>query len=137
MIDPQGQANKFIKRLEKKNNINVVKLSDSDLVRSLETAIQFGTSILLENVGEELDPILEPVLLKQTFQQGGTTCITLGDNVIEFSSEFRLYITTKLRNPHYLPSVILFFDSNCYSILYLNFLKNIHDLYPTNYPNNK
>ena len=105
MIDPQGQANKFIKRLEKKNNLNVVKLSDSDLSRSLESAIQFGMTILLENVGEELDPLLEPVLLKQTFQQGGTTCINLGDNIIEFSSDFRLYITTKLRNPHFLPSV--------------------------------
>ncbi len=28
-----------------------------------------------------------------------------GDNVIEYSSDFRLYITTKLRNPHYLPEL--------------------------------
>ena len=32
---------------------------------------QFGTPVLLENVGEELDPLLEPLLLKQTFKQGG------------------------------------------------------------------
>ncbi|GIX90742.1 dynein heavy chain 7, axonemal [Caerostris extrusa] len=30
-------------------------------------------------------------------------CIKLGDSTIEYSSEFRFYITTKLRNPHYLP----------------------------------
>ncbi len=29
----------------------------------------------------------------------------IGDNVIEYSSDFRLYITTKLRNPHYLPEL--------------------------------
>lgn len=32
-------------------------------------------------------------------------CIKLGENVIEYSPDFRLYITTKLRNPHYLPEV--------------------------------
>lgn len=58
---------------------------------------------MLENVGEELDPILEPVLLKQTFKQGGSICIRLGDSTIEYSKDFRFYITTKLRNPHYLP----------------------------------
>lgn len=31
--------------------------------------VQFGTPVLLENVGEELDPVLEPLLLKQTFKQ--------------------------------------------------------------------
>ena len=31
--------------------------------------------------------------------------IKLGDNVIEYSKDFRFYITTKLRNPHYLPEV--------------------------------
>lgn len=61
------------------------------------------TPVLLENVGEELDPILEPLLLKQTFKQSGTTCIRLGDAVIEYAPDFRFYITTKLRNPHYLP----------------------------------
>ena len=52
---------------------------------------------------EELDPMLEPLLLKQTFKQGGAMCIKLGDSTIEYSQDFRFYITTKLRNPHYLP----------------------------------
>ena len=32
-------------------------------------------------------------------------CLRLGENTIEYNEEFRLYITTKLRNPHYLPEV--------------------------------
>ena len=103
MIDPQGQANKWIKNMEKANNLHVIKLTDSDFVRTLENCIQFGTPVLLENIGEELDPILEPLLLKQTFKQGGAICIKLGDNTIEYSKDFKFYITTKLRNPHYLP----------------------------------
>jgi len=105
MIDPQGQANKWVKNLEKKNRLNVIKLSDANYARTLENAIQFGTPVLLENVGEELDPMLEPLLLKQTFKQGGVEYIKLGENVIEYSNDFKFYITTRLRNPHYLPEV--------------------------------
>ncbi|KAJ8253116.1 hypothetical protein GJAV_G00209300 [Gymnothorax javanicus] len=103
MIDPQGQANKWVKNMEKANSLHIIKLSDADFVRTLENCIQFGTPVLLENVGEELDPILEPLLLKQTFKQGGSICIRLGDSTIEYAPDFRFYITTKLRNPHYLP----------------------------------
>ena len=105
MIDPQGQANKWIKNSEKHNKLSVVKFTDSDYMRTLENSIQFGSPVLIENVGEELDPSLEPLLLKQTFKQGGILCIRLGEETIEFSADFRLYITTKLRNPHYLPEI--------------------------------
>ena len=105
MIDPQGQANKWIKNSEKENKISVVKLTDSDYMRTLENSIQFGNPVLIENVAEELDPSLEPLLLKQVFKQSGITCIKLGEETIEYSTDFRLYITTKLRNPHYLPEV--------------------------------
>jgi dynein heavy chain len=71
----------------------------------LENAIQFGTPVLLENVYEDLDPSLEPLLLKQLFKQGGALCIKLGDAVVEYNPDFRFYITTKMRNPHYLPEV--------------------------------
>ncbi|XP_031456999.1 dynein heavy chain 7, axonemal isoform X1 [Phasianus colchicus] len=105
MIDPQGQANKWIKNMEKVNSLHVIKLSDPQFVTTLENCIQFGSPVLLENIGEELDPILEPLLLKQTFKQSGSICICLGDSTIEYAPEFRFYITTKLRNPHYLPEI--------------------------------
>lgn len=103
MIDPQGQANKWIKNMEKPNNLHVVKMSDSNFVRTLENCIQFGTPVLMENVGEEIDPLLDSLLLKQTFKQAGALCVKLGDSVVEYSPDFRFFLTTKLRNPHYLP----------------------------------
>ena len=105
MIDPQGQANKWVRNLESENGLKVIKLSDPNFMRTTENAVQFGSPVLLENVGEEIDPSLEPLLQKATFKQGGVTCIRLGDNVVEYSPDFRFYITTKLRNPHYLPEV--------------------------------
>ncbi|NWR70665.1 DYH7 protein, partial [Centropus unirufus] len=103
MIDPQGQANKWVKNMEKANSLHIIKLSDPQFVSTLENCIRFGSPVLLENIGEELDPILEPLLLKQTFKQAGRMCICLGDSIVEYAPEFRFYMTTKLRNPHYLP----------------------------------
>eukprot|EP01038_Epipyxis_sp_PR26KG_P004763 gene4763-6681_t len=105
MIDPQGQANKWIRNMERNNSLQVIKLTDGNYLRTLENSIQFGTPVLMENVGEELDPSLEPLLQKQLFKQGGVNCIRLGDSTVEYSEQFRFYITTKLRNPHYLPEV--------------------------------
>ena len=68
---PAGQANKWVKNMERPNKLSVIKLSDPNYARTLENSIQFGTPVLLENVGEELDPLLEPLLLKQTFKQSG------------------------------------------------------------------
>ncbi|XP_060028831.1 dynein axonemal heavy chain 3 isoform X1 [Erinaceus europaeus] len=105
MIDPQGQANKWIKNMEKSNKLSVIKFSDASYVRTLENALQFGTPVLLENVGEELDAFIEPILLKSTFRQQGVEYMRLGENIIEYAKDFKLYITTRLRNPHYLPEV--------------------------------
>ncbi len=62
-------------------------------------------AVLLENIGETLDAALEPLLLKQTFKQGGSEVIKIGDNIIPYHPDFRFYMTTKLRNPHYAPEV--------------------------------
>ncbi|NXN95540.1 DYH3 protein, partial [Rhinopomastus cyanomelas] len=105
MIDPQRQANKWVKNMEKTNKLSVIKLSDPHYVRTLENAIQLGTPVLLEDIGEELDAFIEPILLKLTFKQQGVEYIKLGENIIEYSRDFRFYITTRLRNPHYLPEV--------------------------------
>ena len=105
MIDPQGQANKWIKNMENEAGLLIIKLTQSDYLRTLENAIQFGKPVLCENVLETLDPALEPLLVKQTFKSGGVECMRLGDATIEYSKDFKFYLTTKLRNPHYLPEL--------------------------------
>ena len=42
--------------MEKKHKLEVLKLTDGDYVRKLENCIQFGYPVLLENVGECLQP---------------------------------------------------------------------------------
>jgi len=44
--------------------IDVVKMSDTNIMRTLEIAIYHGKWVLVENVGKELDPSLDPILLQ-------------------------------------------------------------------------
>ena len=46
-------------------------------------------SVYVCQVEEQLDPSLEPVLLKQTFMQGGRLLIRLGDSDIDYDKNFR------------------------------------------------
>jgi dynein heavy chain len=114
MIDPQDQANNWIRRMEASNGLQVIKLSEPNFLRTLENAIRIGTPVLLEEVGETLDPSLEPVLLKQTFKQGGRLLIRLGDSDVDYDKNFRFYMTTKMTNPHYLPEI-------CIKVTVINF----------------
>lgn len=73
-----------------------------------------GNPCLIEDVGEALDPALEPVLQRCVFKQGGRLLIRLGDADVDYDPSFKLYITTKVANPHYLPEV-------CIKVTLINF----------------
>eukprot|EP00930_Biecheleria_cincta_P008307 TRINITY_DN10972_c0_g1_i1.p1 TRINITY_DN10972_c0_g1~~TRINITY_DN10972_c0_g1_i1.p1 ORF type:complete len:3080 (-),score=708.03 TRINITY_DN10972_c0_g1_i1:231-8642(-) len=118
MIDPQMQANKWVKTSH--TEIKPLRLN-MPYVRDLENCIQFGTPVLLENVEEALDSILDPVVGKKTFKQGTLTMVRLGDSTIEWSKDFLLFITTKLPNPHFPPEI-------CVAVSILNFMATLDGL---------
>lgn len=89
IIDPQEFATKWIKNLEKENRLCTIQLSQPDYLRVLENAIQYGLPVLLENVGLELEPIMESVLMKEVFRQSGTRHIKLGDSIVEYNDAFK------------------------------------------------
>ncbi|GFR44385.1 hypothetical protein Agub_g5605 [Astrephomene gubernaculifera] len=123
MIDPQGQANGWIKAMESRNGLRCIKLTDGNFLRTLENSIRIGNPVLIEDVGETLDPALEPVLQKAVFKQGGRMLIRLGDSDVDYDPNFRFYVTTKLANPHYLPEV-------CIKVTIINFtvtMKGLED----------
>merc|ERR1719421_1205293 len=65
MIDPQMQASKWVKTSNP--TLKILRLNQN-YARDIENSITFGTPTLLENVGETLDAILDPVLQKATFK---------------------------------------------------------------------
>lgn len=114
MIDPQSQANKWIKTMQAKNGLRTIKLTDPNLLRTLENSIRIGSPVLLEDIGEVLDPALDPVLQKQVFKQGNRSLIRIGDSDVDYDENFRFYMTTKMSNPHYLPEI-------CIKVTLINF----------------
>ena len=66
MIDPQLQANIWIKNKEVKHGIKVVKptMDAKIMSRTLEISVGMGNPVIFEDAGETFDPMLEPLLGK-------------------------------------------------------------------------
>ncbi|CAD8148668.1 unnamed protein product [Paramecium octaurelia] len=108
IIDPQGQANKFIQRKEKKLNEQNFKVAKQDryLGNILETAVRDGQILLIQGIEQQLDQILDPVLSKQYQMANGKPMLSIGGNQVYVHPGFRLYLVTSLSNPHYTPSIL-------------------------------
>lgn len=102
MIDPQHQANTWIKRLEP--DIKIVN-PQKKYMAIMEEAIRKGFAVLLEDIEEEIDPSLDPVLKKSIQKRGKLLTIKLGEKEISYNMNFRLYLTTRMSNPHYTPEI--------------------------------
>lgn len=61
---------------------------------------------MIENIGVELDAILEPLLARAIIRKGRNICrIKLGSEEIDYNENFKLYLQCKLNNPHYRPEI--------------------------------
>jgi len=104
-VDPQMQVVQWVKRKEEKAGLTVKTFND-EYIKYLELAVQYGKPFLFENLDEELDPMIDPVLEKRYVFVSGQKMVTLGDNQIEWNDGFTLVLTTKLSNPKYSPEVM-------------------------------
>lgn len=77
--------------------------------------------MLIEDIEEAIDPALGPILSRSITVLAGRSTIKLGDTEVDYNNDFRLYITTKLSNPHYLPEV-------CVQVTLVNFLVTVAGL---------
>nr|XP_039267660.1 dynein heavy chain 10, axonemal-like [Styela clava] len=104
-IDPQQQALNWIRKKEEKNNLKESSFNRPDFLKQLELAIKYGFPFLFKDVDEYIDPVIDNVLEKNIKGGQGREFVMLGDKEVDYDSNFKLYLTSKLANPRYSPAV--------------------------------
>ena len=105
LVDPQGQGKNWIMSKNQYHELQVTNLNHKYFRTHLEDCLSLGRPLLIEDVGEELDPVLNNLLEGNVIKSGKVAKIMVGDREMELIEGFTLYITTKLPNPAYSPEI--------------------------------
>ncbi|XP_022821404.1 dynein heavy chain 8, axonemal-like [Spodoptera litura] len=105
LIDPQTQGKNWIKNMEKYNQLIVTTLNHKYFRNHAEDCVSLGLPMLIEDVAEELDPVLDNILERNYIKIGSSYKVKFGDKEIDVMLSHKIYITTKLPNPAYTPEV--------------------------------
>jgi len=82
-----------------------VRLGSKNINRDIELSIENGWSCLIENMGERIDAILMPVISRSYVRKGKNKIMKFGGKDLTLSDDFKLFLHTKLSNPHYPPEI--------------------------------
>jgi dynein heavy chain len=102
LIDPQLQGIRWVSTREGEGMVSV-QLNAKNWMKKVEMAVGNGQVLMLDSIGEEIDAVLDPLLSRQFTKRGKSLYVKLGAEEIEVLSTFKLYLQTKLINPHYKP----------------------------------
>ena len=83
--------------------MTVVRLGHKNYLDVIERAVSMGETVLIENIDESVDPVLDPIIGRNTIKKG--RAVKMGDKEVEYNPSFRLILHTKLANPHYKPEM--------------------------------
>ncbi|KAL1512644.1 hypothetical protein ABEB36_002203 [Hypothenemus hampei] len=113
IIDPSGQATEFIMNEYKDRKITKTSFLDDSFRKNLESALRFGNPLLVQDV-ENYDAILNPVLNRELRRTGGRVLITLGDQDIDLSPSFIIFLSTRDPTVEFPPDI-------CSRVTFVNF----------------
>uniref|UniRef100_A0A8B9SHL9 Cytoplasmic dynein 2 heavy chain 1 n=1 Tax=Anas platyrhynchos TaxID=8839 RepID=A0A8B9SHL9_ANAPL len=98
LIDPSFRATEWLKTHLKESRLEVVNQQDTNFLTSLELAVRFGKTLIIQEM-DGVEPVLYPLLRKDLVVQGPRYAIQIGEKIIDYNEEFRLFLSTRNPNP--------------------------------------
>lgn len=92
MIDPQLQGITWIKEKLKDDGLVSMRIGSHQYIQNIERAVEDGIPVLLENVEEYIDPIIFPVIARNTITRNNKTFLRFGGKNLDLHPNFRLYL---------------------------------------------
>uniref|UniRef100_A0AAY5F0X4 Cytoplasmic dynein 2 heavy chain 1 n=1 Tax=Electrophorus electricus TaxID=8005 RepID=A0AAY5F0X4_ELEEL len=89
LIDPSSRVRTYTCT---HHNLSV----DSNFMTALELAVRFGKTLIIQEL-DGVEPVLYPLLRRDLIAQGPRYVVQIGDKVIDYNEDFRLFLAT--RNP--------------------------------------
>jgi dynein heavy chain, axonemal len=105
LIDPQLQAVVWVREKESKNSLQSVRMGAKQTLNVMERALENGYTVMLENIQESVDAVLAPIIGRKKIKKGRNFLVKVGEKDVEWNSNFKLILQTKLSNPHYPPEI--------------------------------
>jgi dynein heavy chain len=105
IIDPQLQGINWLRKTWEKHDLKVTRLNNPKMVKTIELAVEAGSPVIMENMENSIDAVIQPVYSRAIVKRGKSKYIRMGDKELSLSPNFKLFLHTKLSNPHYPPEI--------------------------------
>uniref|UniRef100_A0A671UXN0 Cytoplasmic dynein 2 heavy chain 1 n=1 Tax=Sparus aurata TaxID=8175 RepID=A0A671UXN0_SPAAU len=105
LIDPSSRATEWLRTHLSHQRLEVINQQDNNFMTSLELAVRFGKTLIIQEM-DGVEPVLYPLLRRDLIAQGPRYVVQIGDKVIDYNEDFRLFMATRNPTPFIPPDAI-------------------------------
>ncbi|XP_029699181.1 cytoplasmic dynein 2 heavy chain 1 isoform X3 [Takifugu rubripes] len=104
LIDPSSRATEWLCTHLQQHRLEVISQQDANFMTSLELAVRFGKILIIREM-DGVEPALYPLLRRDLIAQGPRYVVQIGEKLIDYNEDFRLFMATRNPTPFIPPDV--------------------------------